>query len=322
MMTYKEINEFLTSFKPDSYNRSQIGHNKQLVISIYEYLYKLNISKENINVLISNIAYLNKDNLNIPLFLELLSKSIGFMNSYELKDVIDAVKEIHDLYFENAARISLEEYLHDTTDNRLRKLFLNRNNKYLVKNFNSANIINYICDLKLAAAIILDQKDYKEFIAYIDNFEKNQDSYSPLIIFKTYNKVRKQLKEKTLLFWDIFFANEYVVAFNKHSIEITDIYKENIYNKKERKSSNLSEPIQLDLFSNTEEIEESSNVLDIKEDVKIFQFSTIYNSRDLPKFDKEKDLLMYYKKLLDNKDLMTLPKLKNQSNGAFLYDIN
>lgn len=317
MMTYKEINEFLTSFKPDSYNRSQIGNNKQLIISIYEYLYKLNISKENINILINNIAYLNKDNLNIPLFLELLSKSLGFITSYELKDVIDVVKEIHDLYFKNAARISLEEYLHDTNDNRVRKLFLNRNNKYLVKNFDTPSILNYICDLKLASAIILEQKSYKEFITYIDNFEKFQDSYSPLIIFKTYNKVRKHLKEKTLLFWDIFFANEYVVAFNKHSIEITDIYKQNVYNKKEQTTKSINEPVQLDLFSMEEQ-----EALDIKEDIKIFQLCTVYNSRKLPNFDKEKDLLMYYKKLLNNKELIALPKLKNQTKSSFLYDIN
>ena len=46
MMTYKEINEFLMSFNTTSYNRSQIGNNKQIIISIYEFLNKLNLSKE------------------------------------------------------------------------------------------------------------------------------------------------------------------------------------------------------------------------------------------------------------------------------------
>ena len=60
MMTYKEINEFLTSFNTTSYNTSQIGNNKQTIISIYEFLKKLNLSKENILIIIENIAYFNK----------------------------------------------------------------------------------------------------------------------------------------------------------------------------------------------------------------------------------------------------------------------
>ncbi len=319
MMTYKEINEFLTSFKPDSYNRSQIGNNKQIVISIYEYLYKLNISKENINNLISNIAYLNKDNLNIPLYLELLSKSLGFTTTYELKDVVDVVREIHNIYFKQSARISLEEYLHDTNETRIRKLFLNRNNKYLIKDFNTSTL-NYICDVKLAAAIGLNQKNYKEFITYIDEQEKFQDSYSPLIIFKTYNLIRKHLKGKTLLFWDILFGNEYIVAFNKYNIDMIDIYKENIYQEESTKKASLKEPIQLDLFGEQEE--ELLVKPCINKDVKMFQICTIYNSKDLPNFAKEKELLTYYKKFLNSKDGITLPKLKNQSKSTFIYDIN
>ena len=75
MMSYQEINEFLTSFNINSYNRTQIGNSKQLIITIYEFLSKLNINKSNIDTIISNIAYLNKDNTNIALYLELLSIS-------------------------------------------------------------------------------------------------------------------------------------------------------------------------------------------------------------------------------------------------------
>lgn len=319
MMTYKEINEFLMSFKTDSYNRSQIGNDKQLVISIYEYLYKLNISKDNIYMLISNIAYLSKEKLNIPLYLELLSRSLGFLNNYELKDIISSVKEIHDIYFKSSAKISLEEYLHDTSESRLRKLFLNRNNKYLIKDYSSPDIIKYICDIKLAAAIALNQKQYKDFISNIEDYEKYQDSYSPLITFKLYNKVRKHLKENTLLFWDILFGNEYVVALNKNSIEITDIYKENVYSSKKVSKEKAKEPIQLDIFSLQEQEEQKAC---IDKNIKAFQLCTIYNSRELPNFDSEKDILMYYKKLLNNNDVITLPKLKNKSNSAYIYDID
>ena len=73
-------------------------------------LNKLNISKENIDIIITNIAYFNKDDINIALYLELLSKSIGFATSYDLREVIKVVKEIHDVYYPESADILLEEY--------------------------------------------------------------------------------------------------------------------------------------------------------------------------------------------------------------------
>ena len=168
MMTYQEISEFLTSFNINSYNRAQIGNSKQLIITIYEFLNKLNINKDNINTIISNIAYLNKDKTNIALYLELLSKSLGFAHNYDLKDVLSSVKEIHDIYYKSSALVPLEEYIHDTTDERIKKLFLNRNSKYLMKNFESNEALSAISDLKFASAIALDQKEYKEFLIYID----------------------------------------------------------------------------------------------------------------------------------------------------------
>ena len=73
MMTYESINKFLSHFNTNSYNRSQIGNNKHLIITVYEYLIKLNVSKETAETLISNIAYLSKDHLNISLYLLKLS---------------------------------------------------------------------------------------------------------------------------------------------------------------------------------------------------------------------------------------------------------
>jgi hypothetical protein len=210
MMTSQEINDYLTAFNINSYNRAQIGNSKQIIITIYEFLNKLNISKQNIDIIISDIAYFNKDKTNIALYLELLSKSLGFAHSYDLKEVLKIVKEIHDIYFKSSALVPLEEYIHDTEDERIRKLFLNRNNKYLMKNFESSEAIKAIGDLKFASAIALDSKEYKEFLSYIDEFEKFQDFYSPLLVFKTYNKVRKDLKNDKRLFWDILFGNEYV----------------------------------------------------------------------------------------------------------------
>lgn len=321
MLTYKEINEFLMSFNTNSYNRSQIGNSKQLIISIYEFLNKLNLSKDTIDILVSNIAYLNKNDTNIALYLELLSKSLGHIESYDLSEVIKVVKEIHDIYYKSSYKVPLEEYLHDTNENRTKKLFLNRNNKYLIKNFERDTALSYISDLKLASAIALDQKEYKEFIGYIDNFEMYQDSYSPLLTFKTYNIVREELKEEKRLFWDILFGNEYLVALAKHNMPAKDIYKKNIFKKKSKKESVSKQvPLQLDLFTYEEYDEEP--IITIGEDINVLQICTIFNSDSLIDFDKEKDLLLYFEKLISNKDMIILPKLKNKRTSTYIYEMN
>ncbi len=322
MMTFKKINEFLTSFHNTSYNRCQIGNSKHIIINIYEILNKLNLSEENISTIINNIAYLKKDNINLPLYLELLSKSLGFATCYDLREVLKVVKEVHNVYYENSSNIPLEEYLHDTSDTRIRKLFLNRNNKYLIRRFDLEETMPYLADLKLACAISLDSKEYKEFISYLDNFETYQDSYSPLLTFKTYNKIRHSLKDNTKLFWDIFFGNEYIVALNKHNMTVNEIFKKNIFtNFKKNKKSSKQIPVQLDLFSYLEESSEEDTIT-ISEDINLFQICTIYNSSDLPDFDKEKDLLLYYKKLLNSKDSVILPKLKNKNISSYQYELN
>ncbi len=319
MMAYQEINEFLTSFNINSYNRTQIGNSKQLIITIYEFLSKLNINKSNIETILSNIAYLNKDNTNIALYLELLSKSLGFAHSYNLKEVLKTVKEIHDIYYKSSSLVPLEEYIHDTTDERIRKLFLNRNSKYLTKNFESPEAIKAIGDLKFASAIALDSKEYKEFLNYIDEFEKFQDYYSPLLIFKTYSKVRKDLKENKRLFWDILFGNEYVVALTKHNMPTKDIFKKNIYSNYKKKQSSKQIAIQLDLFSYLEDKEESTYMT---EDINSFQLCTIYNSNELPDYEEEKDLLIYYRNLIKGKETIILPKLKTSRISSYQYNLN
>ena len=107
MSTYEEINRFLSQFKTDSYNREQIGNNKQLIIKVFEYITKFNVYKKQAETIINNIAYLKKDRVNIPIYLELLIKSIGYLDTYKLKDVIMVVKQIHDIYIENANKIDL-----------------------------------------------------------------------------------------------------------------------------------------------------------------------------------------------------------------------
>ena len=87
MTSHTEISEFLSQFNTNSYNREQIGNNKQLIIKLYEYITKLNIDEDNTEVIINNIAYLKKDSINLPIFLELFSKSLSYLDSYNISEL-------------------------------------------------------------------------------------------------------------------------------------------------------------------------------------------------------------------------------------------
>ena len=316
MMTYESINKFLRHFNTNSYNRSQLCNDKHIIITIYEYLIKLYVSKETAEILISNIAYLKKENLNISLYLEILSKSLGYLNEYDLKDIIKVTKNIHDIYYKNAPKYELDDYIHDTSDVRLTKLFLNRNNKYLEKVFEDHDVLEYLSNLKLIAAIALDKNDYKEFIGYLESFKIYKDQYSPLIVIKTYEKMRKSLRGINRLFWDIYFGNEYLVALNKNSIPVEDIYNKNIFKYDNRNKKKLAMPVQLDLFSYQEDQEPIVN-----ENINYLQVCSIYNMSELPEFEEEKDLLMYYKNLLKDKEIIILPKLKSSTKQTYIYEL-
>ena len=80
MSTYEEINKFLSQFKTDSYNREQIGNNKQLIIKTYEYVTKFNVYKRQAETIINNIAYLKKDSVNIPIIYVQLQSVIYLLN--------------------------------------------------------------------------------------------------------------------------------------------------------------------------------------------------------------------------------------------------
>lgn len=315
-MNMEEINGFLTSFNTNSYNRSQIGNSKKLISYILEYLSKLNIEKAKIEELISHIAYLNRDKINVPLFLELLNKSYSFINNYGMSDVIKVVIDIHNVYYTNSNEITLEKYIHDTTEERIRNLFLNRNSNYIEKDFTSESLSEYIGDLKLSSAIALESKKYKEFIGYINEFSKYQKFYSPLINFQTYNTVRSHLKGKSKLFWDIYFGNEYIVSLSNNNINIRDIYKENIYDDHKEESNTAKHYEQLDLFSYNEVNErEKENTPHIKS----FQICTIYNYGNIPKFSREKDIINYFHNIINNNETIILPKLKEEDNN-YLYN--
>lgn len=303
---------FLSNFKYKAYSKSQIGYNPQIINSLYDYLARLNLPNKSITIIINNLAYFLTNDLNLPLYLELLSKSLGFINSYRLQDIIKTVYELHNIYYPGAKKISLEEYFHSSKEQQIKKIFL-RHHRYIYRDF--SNHLGFLNDLKLASAINLDTKTYQDFMNVIDNFTTNIENYSPLLTFKIYLKIRNNLKNVSKLFWDIFFGNEYIVCFYKYKLKINDIYSPNIISFKDY---NLSkEPIQLDLFTYLDYTEEPF----IDDTITEFQISTIYHSYALPDFNTEKDLLAYYEKLLTNKENIQLPKLKSSSSTSYQYEI-
>ena len=311
-MTYKEINIFLASFNTYSYNKSQIGSDKGIIISIFEFLKRINIEDDKINELITHIAYLRKKEVNLPLFLEILSKSLSYEEEYDLKDIIDISLRVHNIYEDNG--VDLSDYIHENNDYRLKMLFLYRN-KYIKKTFYEEETLSYIDELKLAAAIKLETNEYKEFTEYLNNITKK--NYSPFTNLNIYLKLRSNVKGLCRLFFDIFFGNEYLVALSKNNINITEIYQQN-FNKKATKPQQKKEPVQLDIFNYEEVLEEKKVVKDIN----AFQIEYIYNSDSLPDLVIEKDIIEYYKSLLENKRLLILPKLKTQKYSTYVYETN
>ena len=301
-MSYQEIGEFLSNFNSSSYNRSQIGNDRTTIARIYDFLKRLNLSKEDIAELITNISYLRKEELNIPLFLEILSRSLGYINEYKLSTIIKKVKDIHDIYIDTPY-ISIDEYIHLIEIDRIKKLFLTKTIKD--KKFN----IDCISDLKFAAAIELNQKEYADFISYIETNNQTQ----LLISFSTYIKLRDKIAKESRLYWDIYFGNEYLVLLTKSNIPFEDIFNKEVIKRKRKEQI---DPVQLDLFSIDDYDKEE---LDLSK-IDLFQISYIYDSRDIPYLENEKDLLKYYNNLIEGKKFVVLPKYKGYSNNQYIFN--
>ena len=301
-MSYQEIGEFLSHFNSTSYNRSQIGNDKTTIAKIYDFLKRLNLSKTDIEPLINNISYLRKEDINLPLFLEILSRTLGYIEEYQLSTIIQITKQIHDIYSEEVPSISLDEYIHLIEVDRIKKLFLSKNIKE--KEFN----LNYIADIKFASAIVLSQKEYQEFMSYIDN-----PNSTILQAFTVYIKLRRKLPKEAKLYWDLYFGTEYLVLLNKASIPYEDIFAKTMNKKKRRQRI---DPIQLDLFTYEDTTKEELEL----DNYTIFQFNSMYESNDIPDLESEKDLLEYYNNLIEGKKYVVLPKYKGYSNNKYIFN--
>ncbi len=310
-MTHKEINMFLSSFNTQSYNKEQIGNDKAIIINIYEFLKRLNLTEDKITELILHIAYYNKREVKLPVFLEILSKSLSYDTVYDLKDILDISYRVHNLYEDNL--VDLTDYVHETNDYRLRDLFL-YHNKYVIKRFYEEETLRYIDELKLAAAIELDKNEYKDFTDVVNNIEKK--TYSPITNLNTYLRIRSNITGLAKLFWDIFFGNEYLVALVKNNLNVAEIYEKNFTTTVE-KPKKVQEPVQLNIFT-YEDVEEKQTF----ENVNAYQISYIFESDKLPQLELEKDIIDYYKSLLENKQSIVLPKLNDKKYTSYVYETN
>lgn len=296
-MSIQGVGEFLSHFNCNSYNRTQIGNDKQLVIRIYEYLDKIKLSDEDKELVISNISYLKND-IDIPLFLEILSKSLGYTEEYSLSKVIKVCKEVHNTYIDCINEISMEDYIHLTNDSRLKKIFIpNRNKLYNEQ---------YLNDLRFASAIKLNNKEYTEFLSLLESNSKT------LLVFNKYLILRNTLNEEVRLYWDIIFGLEYILVLNKINIPYEDIFKKS--NKVTiSKPKELENPIQLDIFN----YEEPTSIA--LANISIFQIDIIYKTDNIPDIDKETELLDYYNNIVKRNKYITLPKLRGKQSNKYIF---
>ena len=131
--------------------------------------------------------------------------------------------------------------------------------------------------------------------------------------FTLYIKLRRKLNNESRLYWDLYFGTEYIVLLNKANIPFEDIFKKNL-NRRKRKER--IEPIQLDLFTYEEDTKDELEL----DNYSIFQFNSMYDSKDIPDLESEKELLSYYNNLIEGKNFVVLPKYKGSSNNKYIFN--
>ena len=95
-----------------------------------------------------------------------------------------------------------------------------------------------------------------------------------------------------------------------------EIYEKNFTTTVE-KPKKAQEPVQLDIFT-YEDVEEKQTF----ENVNAYQISYIFESDKLPQLELEKDIIDYYKSLLENKQSIILPKLNDKKYTSYVYETN
>ena len=83
------------------------------------------------------------------------------------------------------------------------------------------------------------------------------------------------------------------------------------------KPKKVQDPVQLDIFTYQDENEQK-----LFENVNAYQISYIFESNTLPQLELEKDIIDYYKSLLENKQSIILPKLNDKKYTSYVYETN
>ena len=300
--------KFLKDFNTETYNTEQIGNNKQTLSKLYNAFVEMKIPKNYIEQILLELSFYSKNNLNITLLIEIISKSLGYIEKYDIEDIVQTCKQIHDIYYRTTTKMSLEKYLSDSEDERVSKLFSN----HCAKDINLGYNVEppHMADLKFAAAIELNQSEYQELVSYLENYNENNNA--PLNNFQLYQKVRNSLKSQCKLFWDILFAYEFIITLTKNNISLKSLYPNNVLDTQQMQSIEDIKIVQLDLFSYKEAEERPVITSDI------LQLSTIYNS-NFTTYKTETDLLSFYLTLSNMEQSLYLPKLK-QTKTNYLYN--
>lgn len=208
----------ILNFK-NKYREKITKDNEDLLFNISKFLKSLNISKKSQREIRNFILYHLNDNLDVSIFFNIFSRTINLLKYISLLDLLNIVKDLHDIYLRNN-KLEFSKYTTLSELNAINSLYF-ENYKDISKSLNTLNHQRYLNDLRFAAAIILNQKEYKTFIDTLKMpIIKDFNAYN---LFHTYHKLRFNLPKDSLIFWDIFFANEYLIELCKLNINVKDI---------------------------------------------------------------------------------------------------
>lgn len=280
-MSRRKSKTFINCYNHETYNHQQIGNNEKTIRKVYDYLKSLNLLEDDIDTILYDLSYTLSSSINLPLFLNLMTKSIDYKQEYTIDNILIIVRQIHDIYNGYQISINLEEYLNSNEDTNNKNMYLSSDNKYILRNFKNNFPVNYIVELKYAAAMKLSDKDYLDYVSYLDDYQTLQETYSPLLLFKSYTTIREDLQGNAKLFWDLLLGNEYIISLYRNNILINQMFKENTLSK--------------------------------EREIKTFQISSIYANKNLPIFNSDQEFLMYYRHYANtSENEIILPKLKEQ----------
>lgn len=199
-----------------NYNDNQLGSNENKVNRINQYLKKLKLNFTIRETIINYLSYQPEDSINCALYLDILSKSLSYIETMELSDLLPIVKNVHDVY-QNITDLRLINFINLTPDEVIDKLYVGD----YKHSFETEELQQYLNNLRFTAAINLDNKQYKNLF----NSLSGNITYSAHYIFTLYKKLRKNLDKEPLVFFDIYFANEYLIELHKVNINIGEISK-------------------------------------------------------------------------------------------------